>query len=78
MCNQCEVLNINGVNCHEHSVTHDLEILRVNDELTIWVPESVEDVSLERQQLMSKSDMMTDVLGLVVQLKQGRPATAKA
>lgn len=51
----------------------DLQIVREGDELTLWVPEAAGDLSLERQSLMRKADMMTDVLGLIVQLKQGTP-----
>lgn len=57
--------------CREFTIARD------GDELTLWVPESVEDISLERQGLQRKSDMMTDVLGLVISLKQGTPAVAK-
>jgi len=43
---------------------------------TIWVPEAVGDLTLERQSLAKKSDMLTDVLGLTVQIKQGTPPAA--
>lgn len=56
----------------------DVTIERNGDALTLWVPESVGDVSLERQSLIKKSDMLTDVLGMEIQLKQGAPQGARA
>lgn len=55
----------------------DLTIARDGDALTLWVPEAVGDISLERQSLIRKSDMLTDVLGMEIQLKQGTPAVAR-
>jgi exopolyphosphatase/guanosine-5'-triphosphate,3'-diphosphate pyrophosphatase len=55
----------------------DFTIERNGDELTLWVPETVGDISLERQALIRKNDMLTDVLGLVIQIKQGAPAVAR-
>ena len=49
----------------------DFTLEREGDELTLWVPETVGDISLERQSLIRKNDMLTDVLGLVIQIKQG-------
>jgi exopolyphosphatase/guanosine-5'-triphosphate,3'-diphosphate pyrophosphatase len=56
----------------------DFTLERDGDTLTLWVPDTVGDISLERQSLIRKSDMLTDVLGMVIQLKQGTPAAAKA
>jgi exopolyphosphatase / guanosine-5'-triphosphate,3'-diphosphate pyrophosphatase len=39
----------------------------------IWVPESVGDISLERQSLLKKGDMFIDVLGATIELRQGAP-----
>jgi exopolyphosphatase/guanosine-5'-triphosphate,3'-diphosphate pyrophosphatase len=55
----------------------DFTLERDGDTLTLWVPDTVGDISLERQSLIRKSDMLTDVLGMVIQLKQGTPAAAK-
>ena len=55
----------------------DFTLARDGDEVTLWVPESVGDISLERQSLIRKNDMLTDVLGLVIQIKQGTPAVVK-
>src|SRR5262249_12268726 len=44
----------------------------------LWLPEDAGDVSLEGQSLLRKGDMMADVLGVVLALKQGRPAAAPA
>jgi exopolyphosphatase/guanosine-5'-triphosphate,3'-diphosphate pyrophosphatase len=41
---------------------------------SIWVPEEVGDISMERQSLSRKNDMMADILGITVSLKQGVPA----
>jgi len=56
----------------------DFTMERKGDEITLWVPETVGDISLERQSLIRKNDMLTDVLGLVIQIKQGVPAAARA
>lgn len=56
----------------------DFALERDGDTLTLWVPETVGDISLERQSLIRKSDMLTDVLGMVIQLKQGTPAGTKS
>ncbi len=58
--------------CREFSLT------RSGDALALWVPETAGDISLERQALQRKSDMMTDVLGLVMSLKQGLPSQVAA
>ena len=50
----------------------DFSIERDADALTLWVPETLGDISLERQSLLRKSDMLTDVLGLVAQLNRAR------
>ena len=55
----------------------DFTLEREGDELTVWVPEQVGDISLERQSLSKKSDMITDVLGMVIQIKQGVPVAGK-
>lgn len=55
----------------------DFTIERDGDTLTLWVPETLGDISLERQSLLRKSDMLTDVLGLVAQIKQGAPVMAR-
>ena len=49
----------------------DFTLERDEDEVILWVPESVGDISLERQSLLRKNDMMTDSLGLIIQIKQG-------
>jgi exopolyphosphatase / guanosine-5'-triphosphate,3'-diphosphate pyrophosphatase len=56
----------------------DFTLERDGDTLTLWVPEQAGDISLERQALAKKSDMLTDVLGMLIQIKQGAPVGAKA
>ena len=46
---------------------------RKGDTYTLWIPEEVGDVSLERESLLKKGTMFTDVLGASVALKQGTP-----
>jgi len=48
-------------------------MVRDNDGASLWVPETVGDLAPERQSLAKKSDMLTDVLGISLQLKQGVP-----
>ncbi|MFA5975213.1 MAG: Ppx/GppA phosphatase family protein [Elusimicrobiota bacterium] len=55
----------------------DFTLERTGDTYILWVPETVGDISLERQLLIKKGDMFTDFFGMAVQLKQGMPATAK-
>lgn len=56
----------------------DFTLERDGDSCALWVPETVGDLSLERQSLAKKSDLLTDVLGATIQLKQGAPAGVKA
>lgn len=49
----------------------DFTLHQDGDVCTVWVPEAAGDITLERQSLMKKSDMLTDVLGITIQLKQG-------
>jgi exopolyphosphatase/guanosine-5'-triphosphate,3'-diphosphate pyrophosphatase len=51
----------------------DFTLILDEESCTLWVPEAVGDVTLERQALAKKSDMLTDVLGLLIHLKQGLP-----
>ena len=48
------------------------------DTCILWAPEEAGDLSVERQSLMKKSDMFTDVLGFLIVLKQGRPVPVRA
>jgi exopolyphosphatase / guanosine-5'-triphosphate,3'-diphosphate pyrophosphatase len=52
----------------------DFTLERENDVYTLWVPETVGDISLERESLTKKGDMFTDVIGSPLALKQGAPA----
>lgn len=56
----------------------DFTLEKDGDSCILWAPEEAGDLSLERQSLQKKSDMFTDVLGFLIVLKQGRPATVKA
>jgi exopolyphosphatase/guanosine-5'-triphosphate,3'-diphosphate pyrophosphatase len=56
--------------CKDFTLTQDAEVC------TLWIPEAAGDLTLERQGLAKKSDMLADVLGLTLQLKQGVPPTA--
>ena len=51
----------------------DFTLVLDQESCALWVPEAAGDVTLERQSLAKKSDMLTDVLGLTIQLKQGTP-----
>jgi exopolyphosphatase/guanosine-5'-triphosphate,3'-diphosphate pyrophosphatase len=56
----------------------DFTLEQTGDTCILWVPEEAGDISLERQSLAKKSDMLTDVLGFLIVLKQGRPAALPA
>jgi exopolyphosphatase/guanosine-5'-triphosphate,3'-diphosphate pyrophosphatase len=49
---------------------------RAEDVHNLWVDEEVGDVSLEREGLLKKADMFTEVFGAQVALKQGKPVKA--
>jgi exopolyphosphatase / guanosine-5'-triphosphate,3'-diphosphate pyrophosphatase len=51
----------------------DFTLVLDEESCTLWVPEAVGDVTIERQALAKKSDMLTDVLGFSIHLKQGTP-----
>ncbi|HVO33156.1 MAG TPA: HD domain-containing protein [Elusimicrobiota bacterium] len=55
----------------------EFSLQREGDAITLWIPESAGDLSLERQSLAKKVDMFTDVLGSGLQVKQGSPAAVK-
>ena len=52
----------------------DFTIERKGPSVSLWVPEEVGDISMERQSLSRKNDMMSDILGVSLSLKQGTPA----
>ncbi len=55
----------------------DFTLEQDGDTCILWVPEEAGDLSLERQSLAKKSDMLTDVLGFLIVLKQGQPAAVR-
>jgi len=57
--------------CREFTLEQD------DDAYVVWVPESVGDISLERQSLFKKGDMFRDVLGATIDLRQGAPVAVK-
>ena len=56
----------------------DFTLEQNGDTCILWLPEEAGDLSLERQSLARKSDMLMDVLGFLIVLKQGRPAAVPA
>lgn len=48
-------------------------IERADDGYSIWVPEEVGDVTPERQALIEKGQMFSEVYGMSISLKQGTP-----
>src|SRR5579864_7657874 len=56
----------------------DFTLERNGDSIILWAPEEAGDLSLERQSLLKKSDMLTDVLGFLIVLKQGSPVALPA
>ncbi len=56
----------------------DFVFEREGDAVNLWVPETSGDIALERQSLSRKSDMLLDVLGTSIQLKQGTPILVKS
>jgi exopolyphosphatase/guanosine-5'-triphosphate,3'-diphosphate pyrophosphatase len=54
----------------------DFTIERKGPTCSLWVPEEVGDLSLERQSLSRKNDMLPDILGVSVTLKQGVPTAS--
>ncbi len=44
-----------------------------SDAYTLWVPEDLGDISLERNSLHKKSDLFSEVFGIPIVLKQGDP-----
>lgn len=53
----------------------NITIERKGSQCTVWAPEDAGDLSLERQSLARKADMLLDILGVSVVLRQGTPAS---
>ncbi len=49
----------------------DFTLTKNGSAYTLWVPEALEDISIEREALAKKTDMFVDVLGATLALKQG-------
>ena len=54
----------------------DFTLTKNGGAYTLWVPDELEDISMEREALAKKSDMFVDVLGATITLKQGTPPKA--
>ncbi len=50
-----------------------LTLERTGNAYNLWVEEEVGDISIERDGLLKKGDMFTDVFGAPILLKQGKP-----
>lgn len=57
---------------HQQKI-RDFTFVRQNDHCQLWVLDEVGDLSLERQSLLEKSDLFSDVFGMSIVLKQGTP-----
>ncbi len=56
-----------------HQRTKDLILEKDADTYTLWIADDAGDLSIERQGLLDKGNMFTDVFGSALVLKQGRP-----
>ena len=57
---------------HQQRV-RSVNLEKTQTEFTVWIPEEVGDISIEREALARKGGMFTEVFGLVLNLKQGAP-----
>ncbi len=62
-----------GLDAGHQQRCKSITIERKASQCTIWVPEEAGDISLERQALVRKSEMLTDLLGITVVMRQGSP-----
>ncbi len=62
-----------GLDASHQQKCRDFTIERKGSICSLWVPENVGDISLERQSLSRKTDMMADILGISLNLRQGVP-----
>jgi exopolyphosphatase / guanosine-5'-triphosphate,3'-diphosphate pyrophosphatase len=67
-----------GLEASHQQKCKDFVIERKGPACSLWVPENVGDISQARQSLSRKTDMMADILGVVIHLKQGVPAAVAA
>jgi exopolyphosphatase/guanosine-5'-triphosphate,3'-diphosphate pyrophosphatase len=62
-----------GLEASHQQKCKDFTIERKGPACSLWVSEEVGDISLERQSLSRKTDMLTDILGIALTLRQGVP-----
>jgi exopolyphosphatase/guanosine-5'-triphosphate,3'-diphosphate pyrophosphatase len=67
-----------GLDASHQQKCRDFTMERKGANCTLWVPEEVGDISQERQSLSRKTDMLPDILGVSLSLKQGVPASPQA
>lgn len=67
-----------GLDASHQQKCRDFTVERKGSSVSLWVPEAVGDITLERQALSRKTDMMADILGVSLSLKQGVPAGVAA
>jgi exopolyphosphatase / guanosine-5'-triphosphate,3'-diphosphate pyrophosphatase len=67
-----------GLDASHQQKCRDFTVERKGPSCSLWVPAEVGDISLERQALSRKTDMMNDILGIMLSLKQGVPSAAPA
>lgn len=65
-----------GLEASHQQKCKNITIERKGAQCTVWVPEDAGDLSLERQSLARKADMLLDILGVSVVLRQGTPTGA--
>jgi len=65
-----------GLDASHQQKCKDFTIERKGPICSLWVSEEVGDISLERQSLVRKTDMLSDILGIALSLRQGVPTPA--
>jgi exopolyphosphatase / guanosine-5'-triphosphate,3'-diphosphate pyrophosphatase len=63
-----------GMDASHQQKCREFTVERKGANCTLWVPAEVGDISLERQALSRKTDMLNDILGVSLSLKQGVPS----
>ncbi len=67
-----------GLDASHQQKCNTLTIERKGSQCNLWVPDDVGDLSLERQSLSRKADMLLDILGVSLSLRQGTPSPGGA
>ncbi len=63
-----------GLDASHQQKGKNITIERKLSQCFVWIPEDAGDISLERQSIARKADMLTDILGITLSLRQGAPA----